>query len=327
MKKLVLIITIIASAVTADAKAKRPKFEVYDYPKGIELSDAYSVTVEGKDATVIPVNPGGKDVVCPPDSIAVRAKHGDEPHISLFGADKKVTVKVKFLKGAPMKVDVRPIAKGYEYELKGDVLTLKLDTYDRVSVEADGDIWEPLFIFVNPVETEMLAEAKSNPQTRVFEAGKIYKASRMNFKGDFKNLYGYPLPQLPYEYTLLYSLSNFLLRPSVSDRNIIHNTNYFVNEFFKKSSRISSVTSIPFIIRRFVCKSSTSSEVLSIFIFRVSSSTSDVIRTLSMSFVKSIFILGKSKVSVLANTSSMLSISFAIEIIYKWLEEWGRFHK
>ena len=189
MKKLLLIITIIASAVTADAKPKKPKFEVYNYPKGIELSDAYSVTVEGKDATVIPVNPGGKDVVCPPDSIAQRAKHGDEPHISLFGADKKVTVKVKFLKGAPKKVDVRPLAKGYEYQLKGDVLTLKLNTYDRVSVEADGDIWEPLFIFVNPVETEMLAEAKSNPQTRVFEAGKIHRARGMNFKGDYKNIY------------------------------------------------------------------------------------------------------------------------------------------
>lgn len=191
MKKiLAIVVTVLAAVTIADAKPKKPKYEVYNYPKGIEVSDCYSVTVEGKDATVLPINPSGKDVVSSPDSVHLRGvKHGDEPHVALFSADKKVSVKVKFLKGAPKEVVVRPIAKNYDYQLKGDEMTIKLTTYDRISVEVDGDIWEPLFIFVNPVETDQLAEAKKNPETRVFEAGKIHKARGMNFKGKYKNIY------------------------------------------------------------------------------------------------------------------------------------------
>ena len=154
-------------------------YEVYEYPSEIDLSEKYSVTVEGLDATVINANKGGLSLV--PEDASIMGENGDEPHFSAFGADVPVTVKVKFLDGAPAHVDVRPLSKNYQYALSGDEMTITLNAYDRISVEADGDTDSPLFIFVNPVEQESLRKAKNDHYTKVYEAGQVYDAGEMSF--------------------------------------------------------------------------------------------------------------------------------------------------
>lgn len=154
-------------------------YEVYDYPSEIDLSEKYSVTVEGLDATVINANKGGLSLV--PADASIMGENGDEPHFSAFGADVPVTVKIKFLDGAPDHVDVRPLSKNYRYDLSSDEMTITLNTYDRISVEADGDTDSPLFIFVNPVEQEALYQAKNNHYTKVYEAGKVHDIGAMSF--------------------------------------------------------------------------------------------------------------------------------------------------
>ena len=154
-------------------------YEVYDYPDGIDVSTKYAVSVEGLDATVLNANPGGLNLV--PSDASIMGDNGDEPHFSAFGADKPVTVKVKFLDKAPMKVDVRPLSKSYNYTFSGDELTITLKTYDRISIEPDGDTDSPLFIFVNPVEQEALYQAKKDYYTKVYEAGQVYDAGELSF--------------------------------------------------------------------------------------------------------------------------------------------------
>lgn len=154
-------------------------YEVYDYPSEIDLSDKYSVTVEGLDATVINANKGGLSLV--PTDPSIMGENGDEPHFSAFGADVPVTVKIKFLDGAPSHVDVRPLSKNYRYDLSSDEMTITLNTYDRITVEADGDTDSPLFIFVNPVEQEALHQAKNNHYTKVYEAGQVYDVGEISF--------------------------------------------------------------------------------------------------------------------------------------------------
>lgn len=154
-------------------------YEVYDYPSEIDLSEKYSVTVEGLDATVINANKGGLSLV--PADASIMGENGDEPHFSAFGADVPVTVKIKFLDGAPDHVDVRPLSKNYRYDLSSDEMTITLNTYDRISVEADGDMDSPLFIFVNPVEQEALHQAKNSHYTKVYEAGQVYDVGEISF--------------------------------------------------------------------------------------------------------------------------------------------------
>lgn len=154
--------------------------EIYNWPESLKASSRYAVSAAGKDVLVIDVNPGGCSVT-PDPAINMGVKNADEPNVALFGADGTVEVKVKFLTGAPEKVEVRPLGKEYKYSLSGDELTLKLKTYDRVSVEADGNIDAPLFIFVNPIEAAALEAAKKDPDTKVYTAGKVYSSDCFKF--------------------------------------------------------------------------------------------------------------------------------------------------
>jgi len=164
MRRLLFIILFYASL----ALPARGAVEIYNYDPATECSDRFEVKVKGKKVLTVPTN---------------------EPHIALFGTDAVQTVEVRFLKGAPKSVEVRPLGKKYEYSLKGNVLKLRLKTYDRVSVEADGDLDHPLFIFVNPLEKEAFAKACKDPETLVFKAGKTYRKNLWQVFDKYKRVY------------------------------------------------------------------------------------------------------------------------------------------
>lgn len=147
--------------------------EVYDYPSTMASSDRYSVSVEGKDAKVIVASSEitGDDYAVPTDS---QSSSYDEPELCVFGADREVSVKVRFLKKTPSSIRIAPVNRNYSYSLSGNELTITLKAYDRISVEADGDLLHPLFIFVNPCESQALNAASADPDTQVLRAGFFY---------------------------------------------------------------------------------------------------------------------------------------------------------
>lgn len=133
--------------------------EYYEFSPRLPESTRYAVKVADKFVKVFPTY---------------------EPHLAWFGVDEG-TVKVEVsLQGEKIsKAVVRPLGKNYKYELKNNKITLELKKYDRVSVEVNDDLENPLFIFVNPIDHEK--PSKDDPSVMYFEAGQIYDLAQAPF--------------------------------------------------------------------------------------------------------------------------------------------------
>lgn len=137
----------------ADKPQNTSKVEIYTYSSEVEESSLYRVAVGNEKVKTIPTN---------------------APHVAIFGAEDKTLVKVEFLREKPSSITVRPLTAGYECSYSEGCLTLKIGPYDKVSVEPDDDTATPLFIFVNPIEQQALAQAKDSKDILLFRSGRIY---------------------------------------------------------------------------------------------------------------------------------------------------------
>ena len=142
--------------------------EYYGFSPRVADSEIYSVKANGQEIKVFPT---------------------DEPHIAWVGAADGVSVKfeVRLKNGVIKKADVRPLGKKYDFSIAGGKFAFELKQYDRVSVEINGDIENPLFIFVNPIDAEK--PSKNDPSVRYFEAGKIYDAGDIRLSADCREVY------------------------------------------------------------------------------------------------------------------------------------------
>jgi hypothetical protein len=135
----------------------------YDFPKEFPTSTAYSASIAG---TVVP---------------ALQTKRGA---FLSFGMTGPVEVKVKLVK-APMNVVVRPLAAGIKAEIDGDTFRFQLPRPMNLSVEIDGDLNDPLFVFANP---KLDPPDRNDPKLKFYEAGKIHDAGEI-LLGDGETLY------------------------------------------------------------------------------------------------------------------------------------------
>ncbi|MBM4143387.1 MAG: hypothetical protein FJ225_07340 [Lentisphaerae bacterium] len=85
-------------------------------------------------------------------------------------------------KGPVQGVDVRPKSLGIRPEVAGNKVTLPLKGPASLSVEIDGDIKEPLFLFADPPDPE--APKPDAPGVKFFAAGKFHDAGRITVKSD-----------------------------------------------------------------------------------------------------------------------------------------------
>ncbi len=144
--------------------------EYYQFSPLVKESRIYAVKAAGKFITVIPTI---------------------EPHIGWVGVDEgKVRFEISLQSGRVENAVVRPVAKNHEYSIENGRLVLILEKYDRVSVEINGDITNPLFLFVNPVDKER--PSKDDPSVKYFEAGKIYDEGHMTLSEECKEVYFEP---------------------------------------------------------------------------------------------------------------------------------------
>lgn len=121
---------------------------IYSAPKGIELSKAYKVTVEGKEtpiykAKVPPVGPI-------PRLTSDRSKFGIASYTS-FDIRKSVSVTVTYPE-LVNSVKILPTSFGIEPKIEGNKITFNIDKPEHVTVEVNGDWHESLHIFANPFE-------------------------------------------------------------------------------------------------------------------------------------------------------------------------------
>ena len=136
----------------------------YHFPPEFPTSAAYTATVAGESVPAMKTERGA---------------------FLSFGMRGPVEIVVKLTK-APEKIVIRPLSTGIKAEIKGDTFRFTLPRPMNLSVEVDGNLSDPLFVFANPELTN--PPDKKDPKVKYFEAGRIHDAGEI-LLGDGETLY------------------------------------------------------------------------------------------------------------------------------------------
>jgi hypothetical protein len=79
-------------------------------------------------------------------------------------------------------VTVRPLQLGIIPETKCSTIRFTVEAPAKISIELDGDIKNPLFILINPLESER--PVPGTPGVIYFEGGKVYDVGELELKGN-----------------------------------------------------------------------------------------------------------------------------------------------
>lgn len=152
----------LAALVASPLRGESP-LHAYTFPAGMPASTVYQVSVAGQP---------------------VKALHSGRGSILSFGMSGPVVIEVA-MERVPKEVVVRPLSSGIRAELHGKGYRLSLPRPMNLSVEADGDLSQPLLVFANPVRQ---APSKNDPKVKYFEAGRVHEAGEILLK-DGETLY------------------------------------------------------------------------------------------------------------------------------------------
>jgi hypothetical protein len=134
---------------------------IYPVPAGLKPSAEYKVSVNGRDAFVyqspIPAAYCSFDIEKPSEIVI------------------KVNRDVKW-------VDIRPLSAGIKPVFKDSTIRIQLNKPQKLSVEINGSIKMPLFLFANSYESNK--PSKKDPNVLFFEAGKIYYPGIIELKSN-----------------------------------------------------------------------------------------------------------------------------------------------
>lgn len=83
---------------------------------------------------------------------------------------------------APMAVVVRPLSRAIPRRIEDRRITLTLDQPGNFSLERDGDIRRPLFLFAGPLREER--PVRGDPGVIYLEAGKVHRFETMELKSN-----------------------------------------------------------------------------------------------------------------------------------------------
>jgi len=130
--------------------------ETYTYPAETAQSELYSVSVGGKVQGIYPTQ---------------------DSHICAFGTDKSVKVVVTSSK-AIESFSVRPLNKGYKaVQLDSRTIAFEIEPFGRASVELNGSIDTPLFVFANALSSVYEEQAAGISDLKRVRAGEVLKSS------------------------------------------------------------------------------------------------------------------------------------------------------
>jgi hypothetical protein len=143
------------SCLTAGAFGAESKLVTYPAPQGADLAEDFVVKVNGKETLVY-------------DSKVAA--------FTYFSFDGNVNISVTSDKNIKT-VDIRPKSRNIAYSINGRTISFQLNRPCNLSVEINGNIKRPLFLFANPLEQNPPKPGDKN--VRYFEAGKIHKAGEI----------------------------------------------------------------------------------------------------------------------------------------------------
>ena len=127
---------------------QKDKVKIYPAPKGIELSSAFTVAVEGQQVPVY------KTKVPPAEPIPrLTGSRSEFGFASLASFDMRTSVDVTVTCPEPVKsIKILPTSFGIVPKVEGQTITFAVDEPKHVTVEVNGDWHESLHIFANPFE-------------------------------------------------------------------------------------------------------------------------------------------------------------------------------
>jgi len=150
-------------AALACLHASQAQLISYQFPAELPTSTAYQTTIAGQQVA------------------ALQTKRGA---FLSFGMRGPVEIVVK-LASAPRDITIRPLAAGIKATIQGDTFRFTIPRPVNLSVEVDGNLKDPLFVFANP---ELSSPDKNDPKVKFFEGGKVHDAGEILLK-DGETLY------------------------------------------------------------------------------------------------------------------------------------------
>lgn len=136
------------------------KFVNYKMPKGFAPAPEFKLEVNGQEVFVY---------------------NSRTAAIAYFSFEGKVDIKITFL-SLIYNFDIRPKSRDIKGALNRNQISFSLDKPENLSIEINKNIKRPLFIFANPLETEV--PDKSDKNVIFFEGGKIYTPGEVLVKSN-----------------------------------------------------------------------------------------------------------------------------------------------
>lgn len=147
---------LITSIALTVAIAGEAAVTIYPAPHEAVLNDAFTLEVKEAGGEWHPV-----DIYAIKVDKTVGVKHSVvNTSMAYFDFDGKVDLRVISRGQRVESAGVRPLSYGISPAVAGDTLTFSLDKPRQLSVEVNGDIFNNLQIFANPVETSRPANVK-----------------------------------------------------------------------------------------------------------------------------------------------------------------------
>jgi hypothetical protein len=161
----IISITYVAiSCLVAGVWGAESTLVTYSAPNGADLANDFTVKINGKETAVYN------------SKIAA---------FTYFSFNGKVNISV-ISKRDIKTVDIRPKSYDITCSVKGKTINFQLNRSCNLSVEINGDIKRPLFIFANPLEQNPPKQGDKN--VRYFEAGRIHQAGEIKL-GSWETIY------------------------------------------------------------------------------------------------------------------------------------------
>jgi polygalacturonase len=178
---------LLACASVYAAKAPKDRIVVYPAPKGEELSQAYKVSVAGRDVPVYTAKIAANDK---PDQfkgisdIKNSHKFFDTAAFAYFDMQGKATVTVT-VPNAVTSVKILPTAAGITATIKGNSISFPVSEAKNLTIEINGEWVKSLHLFVNPLEVNV---PKANDPNVIYFGPGIHNITHLEV-GDNKTIY------------------------------------------------------------------------------------------------------------------------------------------
>lgn len=155
----------------------RSEIIVYPAPKCNIISHAYALKVKDPSS-------GWKNVAVYNANVASQTNYklsSKKTSFAYFDCTGKAYISVTIPAGKIKQVSVRPLALGIVPKVNGNAVTFSINVSQNVSVEINGDIFENLQIFANPVENNRPLLTDTNI---IYFAPGIHKIGQMKLASD-----------------------------------------------------------------------------------------------------------------------------------------------